>query len=104
THPVSLVYVMADGASAEIAVTGDEGLLGVALFLGGLTTPNQAVVQIGGHAYRIKADVIKEEFDQPVRFSIYCCFTRRRCLRRWRRPPSATAIIRSINNCVAGCY
>ncbi len=66
---VSLVYVMADGASAEIAVTGFEGLLGVALFLGGLTTPNQAVVQIGGHAYRIRADAIKEEFDRggPVR-------------------------------------
>jgi hypothetical protein len=50
---VSLVYVMANGASAEIAVTGYEGLLGVSLFLGGLTTPNQAVVQSGGHAYRI---------------------------------------------------
>ena len=61
---VSLVYVMANGASAEIAVTGFEGLLGVSLFLGGLTTPNQAVVQSGGHAYRISADVIKKEFDQ----------------------------------------
>jgi len=61
---VSLVYVMANGASAEIAVTGFEGLLGVSLFLGGLTTPNQAVVQSGGHAYRIGADVIKKELDQ----------------------------------------
>ena len=61
---VSLVYVMANGASAEIAVTGFEGLLGVSLFLGGLTTPNQAVVQSGGHAYRIRADLIKKEFDQ----------------------------------------
>ena len=61
---VSLVYVMANGASAEIAVTGYEGLLGVALFLGGHTAPNQAVVQSGGHAYRIVAKVIKHEFDQ----------------------------------------
>jgi CRP-like cAMP-binding protein len=61
---VSLVYVMANGASAEIAVTGCEGLLGVALFLGGHTAPNQAVVQSGGHAYRIGAKVIKHEFDQ----------------------------------------
>ena len=61
---VSLVYVMEDGASAEIAVTGYEGLLGVSLFLGGLTTPSQAVVQIGGHAYRIRADLIKKEFDK----------------------------------------
>src|SRR5205807_6291921 len=61
---VSLVYVMENGASAEIAVTGYEGLLGVALFLGGHTAPNQAVVQSGGHAYRIGAKVIKHEFDQ----------------------------------------
>jgi CRP-like cAMP-binding protein len=61
---VSLVYVMTNGASAEIAVTGYEGLLGVSLLLGGQTTPNQAVVQSGGHAYRIGAKAIKYEFDQ----------------------------------------
>jgi len=61
---VSLVYVMANGASAEIAVTGCEGLLGISLFLGGHTAPNQAVVQSGGHAYRIGAKVIKYEFEQ----------------------------------------
>jgi len=60
---VSLVYVMANGASAEIAVTGYEGLLGVSLFLGGHTAPNQAVVQSGGHAYRIGAKVVKHEFE-----------------------------------------
>jgi CRP-like cAMP-binding protein len=64
TCVVSLVYVMANGASAEIAVTGCEGVLGISLFLGGHTTPNQAVVQIGGHAYRIGAKLIKQEFDQ----------------------------------------
>ncbi|MDQ2962123.1 MAG: Crp/Fnr family transcriptional regulator [Pseudomonadota bacterium] len=61
---VSLVYVMANGASAEIAVTGYEGLLGVSLFLGGLTAPNQAVVQSGGDAYRVVPKIIKYEFDQ----------------------------------------
>ncbi len=61
---VSLVYVMANGASAEIAVTGYEGLLGVSLFLGGHTTASQAVVQSGGHAYRIAEGVIKKEFDE----------------------------------------
>jgi CRP-like cAMP-binding protein len=60
---ISLVYVMADGSSAEIAVTGYEGLLGVSLFLGGHTTSNQAVVQSGGHAYRISADLVRKEFD-----------------------------------------
>ena len=60
---VSLVYVMSNGASAEIAVTGYEGVLGISLFLGGLTAPNQAIVQSGGHAYRVRADVLKKEFD-----------------------------------------
>jgi CRP-like cAMP-binding protein len=64
TCVVSLVYVMANGASAEIAVTGCEGVLGISLFLGGHTTSNQAVVQIGGQAYRTSAKVIKQEFDQ----------------------------------------
>jgi len=61
---ISLVYVMANGASAEIAVTGFEGLVGVAVFLGGHTTPNQAVVQSEGHAYRIPASVVRYEFEQ----------------------------------------
>jgi CRP-like cAMP-binding protein len=61
---VSLVYVMANGASAEIAVTGFEGLVGIAVFLGGQTTPNQAVVQSEGHAYRIRANLVRHEFEQ----------------------------------------
>ena len=65
---ISLVYVMANGASAEIAVAGFEGLVGIAVFLGGHTTPSQAVVQSEGHAYRIRADVIKDEFDQGGKF------------------------------------
>ena len=59
---VSLLYVMADGASAEIAVVGNEGIIGIALFMGGETTPNRAVTQSAGHAYRLKAQVLKEEF------------------------------------------
>ena len=61
---VSLVYVMANGSTAEIALTGYEGLLGVSLLLGGETTPSQAVVQSAGHAYRIKGEAIKYEFEQ----------------------------------------
>jgi hypothetical protein len=52
---VSLLYVLADGASAEIAVTGNEGLVGIALFMGGETTPSRAVVQSAGHGYRLRA-------------------------------------------------
>jgi CRP-like cAMP-binding protein len=60
---VSLLYVLADGASAEIAVTGNEGLVGIALFMGGETTPSRAVVQSAGHGYRLRADLLKREFE-----------------------------------------
>lgn len=59
---VSLLYVMADGASAEIAVVGNEGVVGVSLFMGGETTPSRAVVQSAGHAYRLPGQALKEEF------------------------------------------
>ncbi|HEY9199779.1 MAG TPA: Crp/Fnr family transcriptional regulator [Gammaproteobacteria bacterium] len=64
TSIVSLLYVMNDGASAEIAVVGNEGLIGVALFMGGETMPNRAVVQSAGHAYRLKGQLLKEEFNR----------------------------------------
>jgi CRP-like cAMP-binding protein len=61
---VSLLYVMEDGASAEIAVVGNEGMLGVALFMGGETRPNRAVVQSAGYAYRLPASVFQQESKQ----------------------------------------
>ena len=61
---VSLLYVMADGASAEIAIVGNEGILGISLFMGGDTTPSRAVVQSAGHGYRLKADLLKTEFSR----------------------------------------
>jgi len=61
---VSLLYVMADGASAEIAVVGNEGLIGIALLMGGETMPNRAVVQSAGHAYRLTGQMLKEEFNR----------------------------------------
>jgi CRP-like cAMP-binding protein len=60
---VSLLYVLADGASAEIAVTGHEGLVGIALFMGGETTPSRAVVQSAGHGYRLRGELLKQEFE-----------------------------------------
>jgi len=60
---VSLLYVMKDGASAEIAGVGNEGLVGIALFMGGETTPSRAVVQCAGHAYRLRAKLLKGEFE-----------------------------------------
>ena len=60
---VSLLYVLADGASAEIAVTGSEGVVGISLFMGGETTPSRAVVQSAGHGYRLRGDLLKKEFE-----------------------------------------
>jgi len=62
TSIVSLLYVMEDGASAEIAIVGNEGILGISLFMGGETTPSRAVVQSAGHGFRLKADALKDEF------------------------------------------
>jgi CRP-like cAMP-binding protein len=62
TSIVSLLYVMEDGASAEIAVVGNEGMLGISLFMGGETTPSHAVVQSGGYGVRLRARLLKEEF------------------------------------------
>jgi CRP-like cAMP-binding protein len=62
TSILSLLYVMEDGASAEIAIVGNEGILGISLFMGGETTPSRAVVQSAGHAFRLKADLLKNEF------------------------------------------
>ena len=62
TSIVSLLYVMVNGASAEIAITGKEGLVGISLFMGGESTPSRAVVQSAGSAYRLPASVLKREF------------------------------------------
>jgi CRP-like cAMP-binding protein len=62
TSIVSLLYVMEDGSSAEIAVVGNEGLVGIALFMGGETTPSRAVVQSAGYGYRLRASILKGEF------------------------------------------
>ena len=64
TAIVSLLYVMENGASAEIAVVGREGLVGISLFMGGESTPSRAVVQSAGAGYRMLAETIKSEFNQ----------------------------------------
>src|SRR5690348_6451535 len=61
---VSLLYVLADGATAEIAVTGNEGLVGISLFMGGETTPSRAVVQSAGDGYRLRGSLLKKEFER----------------------------------------
>ena len=64
TAIISLLYVMESGISAEIAGVGNEGVLGISLFMGGDTTPSSAVVQTGGHGYRLQGKLLKEEFNR----------------------------------------
>jgi CRP-like cAMP-binding protein len=70
TCVVSLLYTMEKGLTAEMGLAGSDGVVGVALFLGGETTPNRAVAQIGGGALRMKAAVLREEFKRggPLQF------------------------------------
>jgi CRP-like cAMP-binding protein len=62
TAIISLLYVMEDGSSAEIAVVGNEGIVGVSLFMGGETTPSRGIVQSAGHVYRLRGQDLKVEF------------------------------------------
>src|SRR5450432_1682088 len=64
TAIVSLLFVLESGSSAEIAGVGNEGILGISLFMGGDSTPSSAVVQTAGHGYRLKAKLLKEEFSR----------------------------------------
>jgi len=64
TAIVSLLYVMEDGASAEIAVVGHEGIVGISLFMGGETTPSRAVVQSAGQGFRLNASLMMQEFNR----------------------------------------
>ena len=61
---VSLHYVLENGGSSEIAGVGNEGILGISLFMGGNTTPSRAVVQTAGHGYRLKSHILMEEFNR----------------------------------------
>ena len=63
---VSLVYVMENGASAEVAIAGREGLVGISLFMGGDTTPSRALVQSAGSGFRIKGSLLRKEFDRGI--------------------------------------
>jgi CRP-like cAMP-binding protein len=60
---VSLLYVLENGASTEIAVTGNEGLVGISLFMGGETTPSRAVVQSAGHGHRVRGAALRQLFE-----------------------------------------
>ena len=70
TAVVSLIYTMEDGATAEMGLVGNEGVVGIALFMGGETTPNQAVAQVAGAAFQMKAQALLEEFRRGGPFQL----------------------------------
>jgi CRP-like cAMP-binding protein len=72
TAIISLLYIMENGSSAEIGVVGNDGLVGIAIFMGGNTTPNRAVVQSAGKTFKMKAELMKDEFTRGGRFHNLC--------------------------------
>ena len=61
---VSLMYVLADGGSTELGVVGNDGVVGISLFMGGETTPSRAVVQSAGNGFKLRASILKAEFER----------------------------------------
>jgi CRP-like cAMP-binding protein len=72
TAIISLLYIMENGSSAEIGVVGKDGMVGIAIFMGGDTTPNRAVVQNAGKTLKMKADLMKDEFTRGGLFHNLC--------------------------------
>src|SRR3979409_2421562 len=72
TAIISLLYIMENGSSAEIGVVGNDGMVGIAIFMGGDTTPNRAVVQSAGKTFKMKAELMKDEFTRGGRFHNLC--------------------------------
>lgn len=64
TSIVSLLYILKDGSSSQIAIVGNEGILGISLFMGGDTTPSRAIVQNAGYGYRLESQLLKQEFNR----------------------------------------
>jgi CRP-like cAMP-binding protein len=72
TAIISLLYIMENGSSAEIGVVGNDGMVGIAIFMGGDTTPNRAVVQSAGITFKMKSALMKDEFTRGGRFHNLC--------------------------------
>jgi len=100
---VSVLYVMKNGESAEIAVVGNEGMIGISLFMGGESTISRAIVQNAGYAYRLKVQVLKDEFlcGGELAGSFFC--SPRRLLRKWFKRQCVIGITLSISSYAAGC-
>jgi hypothetical protein len=100
---VSLLCVMEDGGSAEIAVVGCEGIVGVSLFMGGETTPSRAVVQSGGLAYRLPGAFLKDEFYRGGPLQHLLLRYTQALLTQMAQTASATGITPWTSSSAAGC-
>ena len=100
---VALLQTLDDGMTAQAGITGNEGVVGIAVFLGGETTPNHAIAQIAGTAIRVPARVIHAEFNRGGTFQHLLLRYTQRSLPRSRRPRFATGCTRSNNAFAAGC-
>ncbi len=101
---VSLLGVLQDGASAEIAVVGNDGAIGLALFMGGETTTNRAIVQSAGSAYRLSAARLKDEFRRHGEMLHILLRYTQAFLTQMAQTAVSTGITRWISNCVVGCF
>jgi hypothetical protein len=99
-----IAYVLESGASAEIAVVGNESIVGVFLFMGGGSTPSGAVVQSAGRGFRLRSALMKVEFDRAGPALHLLLRYTQALITQMARPPFATAITPSISNCGAGCF
>lgn len=101
---VSLLYVLADGASAEIAVVGNEGVVGVSLFMGGETTPSRAVVQSAGYGYRLLGPGGQGRIHSGGAMQHLLLRYTQALLTQMAQTAVCIGIIRWTSNCVDGCY
>jgi len=102
TSIISLLYTMENGSSAEMGLTGNDGVVGIALFMGGDTMPNRAVVQSAGGALKMEAKVLQNEFAQGGTFQqLLLRYTQALILKSHRRP-FAIGFIQSNSSFVAG--
>lgn len=88
---VSTVSVLGDGRHVEVGMVGNEGMFGVNVFMGSVSTPMEAIVQLPGVGYRMRADVLRAEFKRGGRYRTCCCATPKPSSRRSRRTRRATA-------------
>ena len=103
TGIVSLLYVTAGGNSAELAVVGCEGMIGVSLFMGGETTPNRAVVQSACRAYRLPAAALKAGFAEGGALQVILLKYTQALITQISQTAVCNLHLRWISNCAGGC-